>query len=887
MNLKDLSFVKIVNRKFLLYLILIFLFGFFSLFTFFKIRSILVNKVETGILKQAIQYNLPIHSIKLQKINFSSCQFSQVKIGKDEEIVIPYLSLHYNFFDLINKKKIKKIFIEGLSLKASLSSKRKLSIKGLPQLKRFESNKNTNTVDFQLPDIMINNSFLIFNYKQSKNIIPFSMSLIQENGKTQLSVDINSNFGSAKINGILSNEFSGKVIGHVLITDLNNVLNNFQFSKNVIVKGKSSFVSEIVLTKGNITNFNINNFETHLKLFLLKENISFNSIIKGNFSLNKDLKLANLEFFGNMNSININNFILLNNLNFNIKSQKESLITFSVDNGHITKPFLSNFNMTGTLKNLFDNPQLSSNIQTIIKEQQFNFGNHQVTLKYPINIKGKTNFFVNSKLITSSFHFNQKINLDYDDFNINVGKFKQSILLKGNFDNLFLSTNLNCQKLKVDSKQIGFFESENLNMVTYNKLKNSHLIINNGSIKLTNFNYFNSNEGISVTNGQLSLPFNLNKNKNKSTLFISNITTPDIFFENFKSEVTIVDFKKLKINFNGITQLPVNSLFLNFKGIFTPLSDSLLALNFNITNTQLVDNTSLSSLSSELEGLVFNGNVSLSGTALVDSLFNIQSSSTLLFNDFSITDDEKTWKVENLSTKISFTDFFNFKSAPNQVLKFDYAGTGSIGVKNGIVTFNIINDETMLIEKTKMDFCDGTIFTSAFQLSPTLKKTEIDVYCQKLSLSLLLNTFLGENKSIGTGYLSGIIPVVFENDNIQFEKSFLHSVPGEQGTLKIEDSKDITGGVLLAEEAIKNFQYDWAKIDFETINNNLNLILRLDGKPATKLPLVYDDKTGDFIKTSNNEKHVELQGLKLDLKFVDIDINKLIKEQQKLNLNSN
>jgi hypothetical protein len=203
------------------------------------------------------------------------------------------------------------------------------------------------------------------------------------------------------------------------------------------------------------------------------------------------------------------------------------------------------------------------------------------------------------------------------------------------------------------------------------------------------------------------------------------------------------------------------------------------------------------------------------------------------------------------------------------------------------VLISVINDTSVLIEKTKFNFCKGSIFTSGFFLSPENTDLQVDVYCQKLSLPSLLNTALGEEKAKGSGTVTGIIPIKVTDGNIFFEKSFLHSVPGETGHLQIEDGKDLTGGVILAEEAIKNFEYKWARIDFETNNNNLNLILRLDGKPSDKLPLVYDDKTGDFVKAPNNGKHVELQGLKLDLKFIDIDINRLLKEQKRLNISGN
>jgi hypothetical protein len=54
-------------------------------------------------------------------------------------------------------------------------------------------------------------------------------------------------------------------------------------------------------------------------------------------------------------------------------------------------------------------------------------------------------------------------------------------------------------------------------------------------------------------------------------------------------------------------------------------------------------------------------------------------------------------------------------------------------------------------------------------------------------------------------------------------------------------------------------------------NNRLDMVVSMDGAPAQKLALLYDQKQKNFIKDPSGGRHVKLKGLLLEIRFSDID----------------
>ena len=66
---------------------------------------------------------------------------------------------------------------------------------------------------------------------------------------------------------------------------------------------------------------------------------------------------------------------------------------------------------------------------------------------------------------------------------------------------------------------------------------------------------------------------------------------------------------------------------------------------------------------------------------------------------------------------------------------------------------------------------------------------------------------------------------------------------------------------------MKDYDYDWAKLNLMTEGENLLLRLQFDGKPARPLPFVYKKEIGGFVKVEAGGKGSVFQGISLDVNF--------------------
>jgi hypothetical protein len=112
---------------------------------------------------------------------------------------------------------------------------------------------------------------------------------------------------------------------------------------------------------------------------------------------------------------------------------------------------------------------------------------------------------------------------------------------------------------------------------------------------------------------------------------------------------------------------------------------------------------------------------------------------------------------------------------------------------------------------------------------------------------------------------------------IRFGDGFLFSTPGDGGTISLSGTEKLTEGIPpntpqfaqleLAREALKDFDYKWAKVALATEGDNMVLRMQLDGKPANPLPFVYKKNLGSFVKMKEGGQSSVFQGIRLDVNF--------------------
>ena len=87
----------------------------------------------------------------------------------------------------------------------------------------------------------------------------------------------------------------------------------------------------------------------------------------------------------------------------------------------------------------------------------------------------------------------------------------------------------------------------------------------------------------------------------------------------------------------------------------------------------------------------------------------------------------------------------------------------------------------------------------------------------------------------------------------------------------------------LAREALKDYDYSWAKLNLTTEGEEFLLRLQFDGKPAKLLPFVYKKEIGGFVKVEAGGPGSRFQGIRLDVNF-RLPLNKLMQYKDIVNM---
>ena len=79
----------------------------------------------------------------------------------------------------------------------------------------------------------------------------------------------------------------------------------------------------------------------------------------------------------------------------------------------------------------------------------------------------------------------------------------------------------------------------------------------------------------------------------------------------------------------------------------------------------------------------------------------------------------------------------------------------------------------------------------------------------------------------------------------------------------------------LAQEALKDFEYTWAKLGLNSDADTLQMKLQFDGKPSGPLPFKYSKEIGGFIRVSADSPGSHFQGIRLDVNL-SLPLNEIL-----------
>jgi len=232
--------------------------------------------------------------------------------------------------------------------------------------------------------------------------------------------------------------------------------------------------------------------------------------------------------------------------------------------------------------------------------------------------------------------------------------------------------------------------------------------------------------------------------------------------------------------------------------------------------------------------------------------------------------------VENLSLGVCLPDLLQLTTGPSQTLTFGAAGAGNFKVENGVFHFQLEPHKTLFIEKGRVGWSGGQIRLQPMRITPGIDAYEARLDCDRLNLAQILEQLAIANAK-GDGTVNGTIPISIKKGRIRFDDGFLYSTPGDGGKISLSGADAIMAGIPrgtrqffqvdLAREALKDFNYKWAKLRLVSEKDALRMRLQFDGKPGKILPFEYNQEFGGFIRVDADSRGSDFEGISLDVNF--------------------
>jgi len=321
--------------------------------------------------------------------------------------------------------------------------------------------------------------------------------------------------------------------------------------------------------------------------------------------------------------------------------------------------------------------------------------------------------------------------------------------------------------------------------------------------------------------------------------------------------------------------LPEMSLKFNGDARLLDTKNPVTNMNFTLLRPDHAAEIDLGNFFPGSKGVKVNGKLMLTGDLAADSS-GIEGSIDLQVQNASVRMEKGKFAVEGIQMSLSIPELPKIRSAAGQHLVFSKLALGDLVAKDGRIDFQIESAQSFLIEKTHFIWCDGNVDTQSMRISPGVEDYRITFYCDRLKLAQVLEQF-GAATADGEGAVNGRIPLHYKNGKIRFDDGFLFSTPGNGGKIHLKGTEILTAGIPpstpqyvqmeLAREALKDYDYSWAKLNIASEGEELLLQMQMDGKPAKMLPFVYRKDIGGFVKVEADSKGSKFQGIRLDVNF--------------------
>ncbi len=255
---------------------------------------------------------------------------------------------------------------------------------------------------------------------------------------------------------------------------------------------------------------------------------------------------------------------------------------------------------------------------------------------------------------------------------------------------------------------------------------------------------------------------------------------------------------------------------------------------------------------------------------------------TAYLTDGRLVNDEMKLAASGLDFKIGFPDLPTLKTEALQRLVCKELKFKNFVFENIETGFSLERNMVFLLESFSVDWCGGSVFTYSLRLAPGDRNVNATIYFDGLNISRVIGQ-TGLATAEGDGTIYGRLPMTVGSAGIQLRPGFLYSAPGETKNIKFKNLDNMLDSIPqgsaqynqldLASEALKNFNYDWFKVDLRSEGDKLILASQFNGRPVDKLPFTYDAKSGGLVRVEGAQ--ATFQGIKLDLN-TSVPLNQLL-----------
>ena len=372
---------------------------------------------------------------------------------------------------------------------------------------------------------------------------------------------------------------------------------------------------------------------------------------------------------------------------------------------------------------------------------------------------------------------------------------------------------------------------------------------------------------------------------------ISKISYNNQYHFSTAGKILQTDLKEFQVS-GGLSFLTLPDLKTQFKSIVGFEKSLYSSLNFNTDPIKLnfadIEKLSLQKIQA--------ADVEVTASAKGNLEFlnhQLKTSMHLALKDGKIHMPDTKFTAAGINTIVEFNDLLVLESIPGQVLSIDSIEVNKVKIENTKIRYTIEDGKSLLVENIRFKWCNGLVSTESIRFPQANNSYFLTFYCDRLEMTQLLKQ-MGAFDAEGSGTLNGRIPVIYSDGNISFDNGFLFSTPGSGGKVVIANSDRITAGIPmdtpqfaqldLAQEALKDFDYHWAKLIFNTFESTLDIQMELNGKPSKVLPFEYKKELGKFVRVDASSRGSQFEGIKLDvnLKLPFNDVMKFGKKIQSI-----